>query len=46
MGAVGWFLIGFFVAQAIGLITTTTPERAKQNLQEWMQLFRGTPTVP
>ena len=34
-----WFITGFAVAQFIGLITTTTPEKAAENLIKWGRLI-------
>jgi hypothetical protein len=34
-----WFSIGFTVSQFVGLILTTTPEKARQNLRDWARLF-------
>jgi hypothetical protein len=35
------FIAGFFVATFIGLVTTTTPDQAKENLREWARLAVG-----
>jgi uncharacterized membrane protein YedE/YeeE len=35
MEAFFWILIGFVIAQLVGLFTTTTPETAAENLRKW-----------
>jgi hypothetical protein len=32
---------GILILSVIHLVTTTTPERALQNLKAWMGMFRG-----
>lgn len=39
MTEVGWFSAGLFVASLIGLITTTTPSQAWNNLKEWSRFY-------
>lgn len=33
------FALGFMVAMALTLVTTTTPEKAAKNLGDWKRVF-------
>lgn len=35
MSAFIWFVLGFAVAQFVGMVTTTSPARAAENLRAW-----------
>lgn len=39
MGNLGWFMAGFLTSQAIALVIATGPNKAMQNLREWVALF-------
>jgi hypothetical protein len=40
------FWLGFAVATAIGLVTTTTPQQAAANLAGWTALLRSKAYLP
>jgi hypothetical protein len=41
MDALFYFVLGCFVATFIGLVTTTTPKQAMDNLRAWLMFYSG-----
>jgi len=44
--AMEWFILGFLVAMFLNMITTTPPQRARENLSAWLDLVRRKPNEP